>query len=121
MADREKVVKDLEECLSASCRGYRPRLSCPYNDEEWDIMRDALALVKEDCHNCKIECLLQRYDELKAKYDALLKEQEAVEPINSYGTFRCGNCRNIVGYNDGHGRWYQNNFCSNCGQAVKWR
>ena len=51
---------------------------------------------------------------------ALLKKQEAVEPINSYGTFRCGNCRNIVGYNDGHGRGYQNNFCSKCGQAVKW-
>ena len=50
----------------------------------------------------------------------LLKEQEAVEPINSYGTFRCGNCRNIVGYNDGHGRGYQNNFCSYCGREVKW-
>lgn len=52
---------------------------------------------------------------------ALLKEQEAVEPINSYGTFRCGNCENIVGYNDGHGRGYQNNFCSKCGKAVKWK
>lgn len=50
----------------------------------------------------------------------LLKEQEAVEPINSYGTFRCGNCRNIVGYNDGCGRGYQNIFCSKCGKAVKW-
>ena len=49
-----------------------------------------------------------------------LKEQEAVEPINSYGTFRCGNCGNIVGYNDGHGRGYQNNFCSKCGKMVKW-
>ena len=47
MLDREKVIKDIEECLSASCRGYRPRLSCPYNDDEWDIMRDALALLKE--------------------------------------------------------------------------
>ncbi len=45
--DREKVIKDLEECITASCRGYRPRLSCPYNDEEWDIMREALALLKE--------------------------------------------------------------------------
>ena len=33
-------------------------------------------LLKEDCHNCKLECLLQKYDELKEKYDALLKEQE---------------------------------------------
>lgn len=52
---------------------------------------------------------------------SLLEEYNAVEPINSYGTFRCGNCRNIVGYNDGHGRGYQNNFCSKCGKAVKWK
>jgi len=44
MPDREKVIKDIEECLSASCRGFR---SCPYNDDEWDIVRDALALLKE--------------------------------------------------------------------------
>lgn len=50
----------------------------------------------------------------------LLKEHEAVEPINSYGTFRCGNCTNIVGYYDGYWRGYRNNFCSKCGKAVKW-
>ena len=50
----------------------------------------------------------------------LLKEQEPVKPIISYGTFRCGNCGNIVGYNDGYGRGYQNNFCSECGKEVKW-
>lgn len=47
MTDRKKVIKDIEECLSASCRGYRPRLSCPYNEKEWDIMREALELLKE--------------------------------------------------------------------------
>lgn len=47
MADRDKVIKELEECLAASCRGFRPRLTCPYNDDEWDIMRDALELLKE--------------------------------------------------------------------------
>lgn len=50
----------------------------------------------------------------------LLKEQEAVVPMNNYGTVRCGNCRNIVGYTDGHGRGYRKNFCSQCGKAVKW-
>ena len=45
--DREKIIKDLEECMTASCRGYKPGLYCPYNDEEWDIMRDALTLLKE--------------------------------------------------------------------------
>jgi hypothetical protein len=33
-----------------------------------------------------------------------LKEQEPVKPTVRYGTFRCGKCGNIVGYNDGHGR-----------------
>ena len=90
--DREKVIKGLRICSQDSiCDG------CPYIECcSWDavqLLRDAFAL---------------------------LKEQEAVEPINSYGTLRCGNCRNIVGYNDGHWRGYQNNFCSNCGKAVKW-
>ena len=43
--------------------------------QRW-ILKNALALLKEDCHNCKLECLLQKYDELKEKYDALLKEQK---------------------------------------------
>lgn len=51
-------------------------------------------------------------DALNAKYSKMT-EQEAVEPINSYGTFRCGNCRNIVGYNDGH--WLR---CPYCGTDV---
>ena len=49
---------------------------------------DAIALLKEDCHNCKLECLLQKYDELKEKYDALLKEQEETELCD-----RCGRRR----------------------------
>ena len=44
MTDREKVIKKLEECLSASCRGFR---TCPYNDADWDAVREALALLKE--------------------------------------------------------------------------
>lgn len=44
MADREKVIKQLEECLSASCRGF---WTCPYSDVDWDAVREALALLKE--------------------------------------------------------------------------
>ena len=60
--NREKVIKDLEECLSASCRGFRPRLSCPYNDEEWNIMRDALELIKEQeaAYQGAVELLRQK-------------------------------------------------------------
>lgn len=75
--DREKIIKDLEECLSASCRGYRPRLSCPYNDEEWDIMRDAFNLLKDQ----EAEDILGKIGEEH------LKEQEAV--------VRCKDCKYV--------------------------
>jgi hypothetical protein len=73
MPDREKVIKGVHDA------------SRYLEDREWvdksvgvhiDALNDALAMLKEDCHNCKLECLLQKYDELKEKYDALLKEQE---------------------------------------------
>lgn len=76
MPDREKIIKDLEECLSASCRGFRPRQLCPYNDEEWDIMRDALALLKEQ--QAKIDELIKEasgYAELLIKY-GIIKDGE---------------------------------------------
>ena len=44
MPDKEKVIKRLEECLSASCRGFR---TCPYSDDEWDAVESAIALLKE--------------------------------------------------------------------------
>ena len=63
MVDREKVIQKLEECLSASCCGFR---TCPYNDDGWDAVREALTL---------------------------LKEQEPVKPRPiSYGIYKCGNC-----------------------------
>jgi len=54
MADRNAVMKQLEECLSASCRGFR---TCPY-DKEWDAVKAAYDLLKElpvvvKCKNCK--------------------------------------------------------------------
>ena len=92
MINREKVIQELNDSLK--------NLHCGFVD----CVGDVYAVSEETIKNII----------------ALLKEQEPVEPINSYGTFRCGNCRNIVGYNDGYGRGYQNNFCSKCGKAVKW-
>ena len=43
MPDTEKVIKRLEECLSASCRGFR---TCPYSDDAWDAVEAVLALLK---------------------------------------------------------------------------
>jgi hypothetical protein len=65
MTELEKVIKEWESVLS------RDPLDAP-----WDLIDETLAMLKEDCHNCKLECLLQKYDQLKEKYDKLLKEQE---------------------------------------------
>jgi hypothetical protein len=132
--DREKVVKGLETCIpmkyetneEKECRHEQ----CPYGRENykpmngcfWDLMSDALELLKEDCHNCKLECLLQKYDELKEKYDALLKEQEPLEPYACEGDMRCGNGCEIVGYiRESDGKIERlTNYCPYCGRPVKW-
>ena len=72
---------------------------------------NALELVKEDCHNCKLECLLQKYDELKEKYDALLNEQKAVS-VHDPGAY-CPKCDWML-YPEDHPH-----HCGNCKLAVK--
>lgn len=94
MTDREKVIERLEECLSASCRGFR---TCPYSDDpEWDAVEAALAL---------------------------LREQEPVKPktvvrtgINKSPTVEaliCGKCYKIIDHTGF-------NYCPYCGRKVKW-
>lgn len=123
--DRETIETGFELCANGEpCTGEK-FTSCPFsprNNAEQNcgvtMARNALALLKEDCHNCKLECLLQKYDELKEKYDALLKEQEAVTikktKEHGFGVYGgiCPKCRN----------WIQSahSFCGFCGQEVKW-
>ena len=38
MDKREKVIKALEECLNASCRGFQPGRYCPIEDDVWEII-----------------------------------------------------------------------------------
>ena len=76
------------------------------------LNNDILALLKEDCHNCKLECMLQKYDELKEKYDALLKEQEP-KPVGKEWN-ECPNCGKVLSSIE------HIHFCGICGQAVKW-
>ena len=91
MPDRENVIYDIERCICHvpdACRdcshyGHGEAIGCME-----ELLTDALAMLKEDCHNCKLECLLQKYDELKEKYDALLKEKEETELCD-----RCGRRR----------------------------
>jgi hypothetical protein len=128
MMDRDKIIKGLELCARGSmCVGS----DCPYwhnviddvikaCDCSTELVRDALTLLREDCHNCKLECLLQKYDELKEKYDALLKEKEAVEPVTESSVydpdtwfFVCGSCKKgVIDRGD--------KFCRWCGRKVKW-
>ena len=46
MVSYEKTIKGLEECLSASCRGFKPGIYCPLPDEAWNYIRDAITLLK---------------------------------------------------------------------------
>ena len=56
---------------------------------------------------------------------ALLKEQEAVEPVLDEQTGRiwlCGNCGSYVGFedNDPHDPNEFDKFCRDCGRPVLW-
>lgn len=46
---------------------------------------------------------------------ALLKAQEPVEPVYELGITRCGQCNHEI---DKYGG---DNYCPQCGQAVKWK
>lgn len=58
------------------------------DEQQREYAHDAIVLLNDDCRNCELECLLQKYckrecllqkyNELKEKYNALLKEQKAV-------------------------------------------
>ena len=131
MTDREKVINAYEDFVN----GYE--CFCTSDDYEYEMHKAVLALLKEDCHNCKLECLLQKYDELKEKYDKLLKEQEAVvahwdddtghwiegdrDGIDRHtrttgemiDTFRCSWC--------GFYQYWKTPFCPNCGAKMESR
>ena len=94
MPDREKVIKKLEECLSASCRGFR---TCPYSDADWDAVREALSL---------------------------LKEQEPVVPEHGFPDSKCQNCGTEfvteLRYYLGKPTAEYYKYCPGCGRTVKW-
>lgn len=95
MPDREKVIKGLECCVSGNT-AICERLGCPYADEHEGISDTCI-------------------DTLMADALALLKAQEAVEPTWRRGKAFCGKCG--LGL---HKVVEQNNYCPNCGRAVKW-
>ena len=114
MVDREKVIKGLE-CCHAMVHDLGPSKSscgiCPYKDVQ----------TEEQIDLGGIECIAVLHDDVLA----LLKEQEAVEPIRDatcVRMFRCGACGAYVGFVDSDLGVpnEQDNYCRNCGRPVKW-
>lgn len=89
MADRKKAIEGLELCLKGLCD------ICPYKDSDApggckdELMYDAIALLKaldvtpeelerlKMCRaECKIDCLLEHYNNVKDELDAMEKAQE---------------------------------------------
>ena len=97
--DREKVAKGLEICTSD---GMFCEDNCPYYNNVFCkklLMKNALAL---------------------------LKEQEAVEPVLDEQTGRiwlCGKCGSYVGFedNDPHDPNEFDKYCRDCGTPVLWK
>lgn len=90
MADLKKAIKGMKCCRWGMCFG------CPYNDgvhgntgcktkmlddiiallEALDVTPEELERLKKCRHECKIDCLLEHYDSIKAERDALLEAQD---------------------------------------------
>ncbi len=93
MPDTEKVIKGLEECA-----GNGKCTKCQYGKEKQAL-------------SCK---------KLLADALELLKEQEAAEPISFMDgiveRFACKKCgKHLL-----MASWGRDNYCSKCGQKVKW-
>lgn len=102
MTDREKVKKGLDLCLTgepSTCK------DCPYDAE----CKEARGIGPSPLRRDALE---------------LLKEQEAVEPkeiVNEH--FPIGDYRRTIGWlcgKCGKALMGDGNYCSYCGQAVKW-
>jgi hypothetical protein len=104
MADREKVIKGLECCKNTDmnfdcdtvCGDSHNK--CPYREPENEAVGS--------CMNNLINDAI-----------ALLEAQEPIAPHDYdpviYGhRYTCGNCH--------HSLWRNDNYCSQCGKAVKW-
>lgn len=146
MADIEKVKKDLKECLSASCSGFRPKLYCPHSDEDWDIMRDALSVIESLQSENKIlseNCdglAKQRDDFAQTIHEQKMEIERLKENIDTFlpvlhgeweeKEYTIGKCyaicslckKSSMGYakDTGFGFEYSfPNYCPHCGAKMK--
>lgn len=106
MIDREKVIGGLAACTGEphDCAGH----TCPYFDFD----------DSEVDYGCRVQMELDAL--------ALLKEQEAVKPVEREYKIVCGMCHEKLVEIDGDCEvlWSDNfaypNYCPNCGRPVKW-
>jgi len=102
--DREKVIKGLECCM------------------KWTGEPNTATCHCSDCSYTNMDILGQRcLIDLINDALALLKEQDAVEPIKPLDkddgyTFMCSNCKGELFCGD----VIRDNFCPTCGRSVKW-
>ena len=101
MPDREKVIKGLEILI---------------NGCEYIHCDDCCFYISTKPTRCGL-----REEQIKDDALALLKEQEAVEPIKPLDkddgyTFMCSNCKGELFCGD----VIRDNFCPTCGRSVKW-
>ena len=106
MVDREKVNKGLTKCVAAGLKTMC-QADCPYFLQCFPDVGPATPFMP-----------------LMADALALLKEQEAVEPILEQDSMVCGVCGHEVIWQKmlGDGIWSDEklDYCPHCGQAVKW-
>ena len=94
MADREKVIYDIERCI------------CHVPD------------ACKDCSKYGGDNAIRCMEELLTDALSLLKKQEPVEPERAHSGGGstwwnvCGSCKTAINPND--------KFCHECGRAVKW-
>ena len=116
MDKRESIIKALEFCLMPTTEEELMSDVCSHDDCPYyraysggkcvnAVCSDALVLLKED------ERAIQFQSD---RLDALLKAQEPVEPVYELGITRCGQCNHEI---DKYGG---DNYCPQCGKAVKW-
>lgn len=91
MADREKVIRGLEVCTTDFCSEECPYYQCDGLSCHGPLMRDALAL---------------------------LKEQEPKMVVQTTSTIRCPGCGKQITSKGAIHREIK--YCWKCGQAVKW-
>ena len=129
MADREKVIYDIERCICHvpdACRDCSHYKHGEYLDCMEELLSDALELLKEqEDLGTELTNAVELIHKKNERIEKLLKEQDAVKPVLDEQTGRiwlCGKCGSYVGFedNDPHDPNEFDKYCRDCGRPVLW-